>query len=90
MLLIVTNVITFMLANAVSVALPNGKVLVSREEYQLIEEYNKLFDIEKILENRYVDKVNSSVLLEGAMKGMANSLGDPYTVYMNKKSFLIL
>lgn len=86
-LLIVTNVITFMLANAVSVALPNGKVLVSREEYQLIEEYNKLFDIEKILENRYVDKVNSSVLLEGAMKGMANSLGDPYTVYMNKKEF---
>ncbi|KHO63104.1 MULTISPECIES: S41 family peptidase [Thermoanaerobacter] len=86
-LLIVTNVITFMLANAVSVALPNGKVLVSREEYQLIKEYNKLFDIEKILENRYVDKVNSSVLLEGAMKGMANSLEDPYTVYMNKKEF---
>ncbi|SHE72681.1 carboxyl-terminal processing protease [Thermoanaerobacter uzonensis DSM 18761] len=86
-LLIVTNVITFMLANAVSVALPNGKVLVSREEYQLIKEYNKLFEIEKILENRYVDKVNSSVLLEGAMKGMANSLEDPYTVYMNKKEF---
>lgn len=86
-ILIVTNVITFMLANVVSVALPNGKVLVSHQEYQLMKEYNKLFDIEKILENRYVDKVNSSLLLEGAMKGMANSLGDPYTVYMNKKEF---
>ncbi|MDI3528734.1 MAG: carboxyl-terminal processing protease [Thermoanaerobacter sp.] len=87
MLLIVTNVITFALANVVSVALPNGKVIVSREEYQLIKKYSKLFEIEKTLENRYVDRVNSSILLEGALKGMANSLEDPYTVYMNKKEF---
>jgi carboxyl-terminal processing protease len=86
-LLIVTNVITFVLANAVSVVLPNGKVIVSREEYRLIREYNKLFDVEKILKNRYVDKVDFSALLEGAIKGMANSLEDPYTVYMNKKEF---
>lgn len=86
-LLIVTNVITFVLANAVSVVLPNGKVIVSREEYRLIKEYNKLFDVEKILKNRYVDKVDFSALLEGAIKGMANSLEDPYTVYMNKKEF---
>lgn len=86
-LLIVTNVITFVLANAVSVVLPNGKVIVSREEYRLIKKYNKLFDIEKILKNRYVDKVDFSALLEGAIKGMANSLEDPYTVYMNKKEF---
>ncbi|ADH61456.1 carboxyl-terminal protease [Thermoanaerobacter mathranii subsp. mathranii str. A3] len=86
-LLIVTNVITFVLANAISVVLPNGKVIVSREEYRLIKKYNKLFDIEKILKNRYVDKVDFSALLEGAIKGMANSLEDPYTVYMNKKEF---
>jgi len=69
------------------VVLPNGKVIVSREEYRLIKEYNKLFDVEKILKNRYVDKVDFSALLEGAIKGMANSLEDPYTVYMNKKEF---
>ncbi|HHW57246.1 MAG TPA: S41 family peptidase [Clostridia bacterium] len=86
-LLIITNITTFIIANTVSVALPNGKVIVSREEYQLLKEYHKLFDIEKILKNRYVDEVQGSVLVEGAMKGMTNSLGDPYTVYMNKKEF---
>lgn len=86
-LLIVTNVFTFFIANTVSVALPGGKVIVSREDYRLLNQYKKLFEVGKILESRYVDKVNPSTLLEGALKGMAGSLQDPYTVYMNKKEF---
>ncbi|MGB9780515.1 S41 family peptidase [Caldanaerobacter sp.] len=86
-LLIVTNVLTFFIANTVSIALPGGKVLISQKEYQMLNQYKKLFEVANILENRYVDKVNSSILLEGALKGMASSLGDPYTVYMNKKEF---
>ncbi|AIS52954.1 carboxy-terminal-processing protease CtpA [Thermoanaerobacter kivui] len=86
-LLLVTNIITFTVANVVSVVLPNGKVIVPREEYQLMKEYSKLFDIRQILINRYVDKTDPSKLLDGALKGMASSLGDPYTVYMDKKEF---
>lgn len=35
------------------------------------------------VEQNYVDEVDPQVLYEGAMKGMMESLGDPYTAYMD-------
>ncbi|MCX7023599.1 MAG: S41 family peptidase [Spirochaetes bacterium] len=34
--------------------------------------------------NNYVDEVDPSVLYDGAMKGMLDSLGDPYSTYMDE------
>ncbi len=34
--------------------------------------------------NNYVDEVDPQVLYEGAMKGMLDSLGDPYSTYMDE------
>jgi len=47
------------------------------------EEFEKLFQAYEILENNYVDKVDQSKLVEGAIKGMVDSLEDPYTTYMD-------
>lgn len=49
--------------------------------------YGKLDQIKKDLEQMYDGDVNESDLIDGALKGMANSLGDPYTVYMDKEEF---
>ena len=47
---------------------------------------NELFQIEKVfyyLKQNYLDKdVTSEQLIQGALKGMAESVGDPYTTYL--------
>ena len=47
---------------------------------------NELFQIEKVLyylKQNYVDKdVTSEQLIQGALKGMAESVGDPFTTYL--------
>lgn len=51
----------------------------------------KFNEVRKILKERYYQEVDENKLVEGAIAGMAESLGDPYTVYFNKeqmKSFM--
>lgn len=55
------------------------------------ENIKKFNEVRDILEKRYYQEVDENALLEGAIGGMADSLGDPYTVYFNKeqmKSFM--
>ncbi|OHD12615.1 MAG: hypothetical protein A2Z96_04110 [Spirochaetes bacterium GWB1_48_6] len=42
------------------------------------------------VQTRYVDDVDSQALFEGALKGMLDSLGDPYTLYLDEKEYRIL
>ena len=39
------------------------------------------------IQNYYVDEVDPEVLYEGAVKGMLDSLGDPYSVYMDESAW---
>lgn len=48
-------------------------------------ELNKFKDVQNTLKEGYYKEVKDDKLLEGAISGMANSLGDPYTVYYNKE-----
>ena len=43
----------------------------------------KFNQIRNILKSEYLKDVNENTLLEGAIAGMVDSLGDPYTVYFN-------
>lgn len=58
-------------------------------DYNLIETDN--FDTKKIeeayalIKKRYIHSANDQQLLDGAIKGMVESLKDPYSTYMNKK-----
>ncbi len=52
-----------------------------------VEKYKTLFNVRDELMKRYDGKIDDNVLLEGAIKGMTNSLGDPYTIYYNEKEF---
>lgn len=41
----------------------------------------------KIVSTQYVDPVKSDQLMNGAIQGMVKSLGDPYSSYMDEKTF---
>lgn len=63
------------------------KAVSDLEDIQDTEKYSNLFNLRSMLFSMYDGEIDDEVLLEGAMKGMAESLGDPYTVYMDKNEF---
>ncbi|MBQ3648240.1 MAG: S41 family peptidase [Spirochaetia bacterium] len=49
-------------------------------------QYGIIFDeMMRFIKNYYVEDVDERTLFEGAMKGMFESLGDPYSVFMTEK-----
>lgn len=86
-LLIITNCITLFVTTEISLGTPNGKVVISRADYNQVKIFQKLFLVRNKLYQYYDGKISDDVLVEGAIKGMTNSLNDPYTVYMNKKEY---
>lgn len=49
------------------------------------ENVRKFNQVRSLLKNEFYQEVDENVLLEGAISGMADSLGDPYTVYFNRE-----
>lgn len=47
----------------------------------------KLFYVARIIQENYVENVASDKILEGAIKGMMNSLGDPHSIYMDPQMY---
>ena len=88
-LFIVTAGGTFYLGNVFAYSTGFGG-LVDRdvlERYEDVDAYEKLFDIRGALYQYYDGEIDDAALLEGAIKGMTESLGDPYTVFMNKEEY---
>ena len=61
-----------------------SKVLKNIED---VDKYSTLFEVREDLNRLYDGELDDEVMLEGAIKGMTNALGDPYTVYMNKDEY---
>lgn len=66
-------------------------------EFYLLHRYTgdardviRLFRVLKIIENNYDGDIDKEKLFEGAMKGMTSAVGDPYTVFLDKKSLKAL
>jgi carboxyl-terminal processing protease len=71
-----------------------GGVLLGRKfENDRHQEWKAPYDLSKarhvmaIIDQSYVDKVAQSKLQEGAVKGIIDALGDPFTHYLEAKSF---
>jgi len=88
MIVLATSILTFSISAVVFL----GKgFLEPRYEIQFdqgsvsYESIKKFNQARKILKESYYEDVDENVLLEGAIAGMAASLGDPYTVYYTKE-----
>lgn len=49
------------------------------------DELKQLNTVLDLLETQYVSKINRDDLIDGAISGMMDALGDPYSVYMEKE-----
>ncbi|MCR5187518.1 MAG: S41 family peptidase [Treponema sp.] len=75
--------ICFLLAVSQCFAQSSADSELKLSSFQYIKRFNYVFD--QILQN-YVDELDPKVLYEGALKGMMDAIGDPYTVYLDPES----
>ncbi len=85
-ILIITNILTFILSNFISLRL-NPISLVSGEFNEKYSRYSKVAEIEKYIKNNYLRDVNDEDLLSGQLKGLVASLEDPYSAYLTEEEF---
>ncbi|WP_062356657.1 S41 family peptidase [Bacillus kwashiorkori] len=48
-------------------------------------EFMKLYDVFESIKGNYVDDIDENQLIEGAINGMVDAIGDPYSDYMTKE-----
>jgi carboxyl-terminal processing protease len=49
--------------------------------------FDKLYEVKDILNSEYYLDIDQNALLEGAIKGMVNAVGDPYSVFFNAEEY---
>jgi carboxyl-terminal processing protease len=49
------------------------------------DDVEKFNEVRKLLKEKYIGEVDESTLFEGSIAGMVASLGDPYTMYVDKE-----
>ncbi len=59
----------------------DGSVVVSEQEFEMIERYRRLDEVRGILESDYYKALDEGDLVLGAVRGMLESVDDPYTFY---------
>ena len=85
-LVIVTAFGTFVVTNTIAISLGN-KVVIAQKDFEAIKSMDKLMGLKEYIKSNYVEGAEDNKLIEGAIKGMFESLGDPYSVYMTKEEF---
>ena len=55
--------------------------LVSEQEFEMIQRYSRLENILETLLDDYYQPLDEDALITGAIRGMMDSIGDPYTFY---------
>lgn len=85
-----TSISTFTVSNIIQIPLKE-KVLVSRNELdKLMDVYksqSKVVTLERYIKENYISDIDNKTLEDGQLKGMFESIGDPYSVYMDKEEF---
>ena len=85
-LVIVTAFSTFIVTNTIAISLGN-KVVITQKDFETIKSMEKLLGLKDYIKKNYVEGAEDNQLIEGAIKGMFESLKDPYSVYMTKEEF---
>jgi carboxyl-terminal processing protease len=85
--IIITNIITASLIIFAPFPFINGMRLVTGDEYNFVKQYGKIMAVKNVVNSNYVDKVDNSKFLDGALTGLVASVGDKYTQYMDKNTY---
>ncbi|WP_318249282.1 S41 family peptidase [Lederbergia galactosidilytica] len=78
-------ILIFATAGVTLLALSLGGESPANVIIQERREFSKLYQAYDELDKNYFEEVNSEELINGAIDGMVNALGDPYSDYMTKE-----
>ncbi len=82
-IIIFTTAISFTIGNFVSSPLGFGYA-IPRGSYK---QYEKFLSLKNYLMKNYYQELDEDKLIEGAIRGMFESIGDPYTIYMDADEY---
>ncbi|HHY74132.1 MAG TPA: PDZ domain-containing protein [Bacillus bacterium] len=77
--------ISYFLFNGINGNAQLGSVFV-KDDKGIEKDYAKIKQALELISGSYVEDVDTKDLVEGAISGMVNTLKDPYSVYMDKKT----
>ncbi len=83
------KLIGVVLATAIvsSAATAAGLMTLIGANQQTVTDILRLATLKKYISTHYVDKVDDQALIDGALTGMVNALGDKHSVYLNAERF---
>ena len=84
--LIITNIITFTVATTGNFLVGN-KLIVTVDSNETGVRIKKLLALKEQIGLEYYQDVDNTTLIDGAIKGMFDSLGDPYSTYFTAEEF---
>lgn len=90
-IIIITSILSFSISNVMQIRLLGSKTAVPNKELQELTEvhrkYSKLIALENYISDNYLNEVTDEEILDGELKGLFESLDDPYSVYMTSDEF---
>lgn len=89
-IILITTLLNFTIGNLVAIRM-GQKVVITRDTFDyytdINQKYSKFFKLHDYLFSNYYQEIDEAVLVEGAIIGMFENIGDPYTSYMTEKEF---
>lgn len=85
-LVLITSVLTFMITNTIDIAV-GERVVISKSDYKNLKAVEKLLGLKEYIKENYVEGAQDDVLMDGAMKGIFEALGDPYSTYLTPSEY---
>ena len=85
-LVLITSILTFMITNTFEVVM-GDRVVISRSDYENLKNVDKLLGLKEYIKKNYVEGAKDDSLMDGAMKGLFEALGDPYSTYLTPAEF---
>ncbi len=89
-LVLLTTVVNMTLGNFIALRVGENYLISDNhmEYYQELEEdFSKLIYMRDFLMENYYEELDESELMEGAVRGMFEATGDPYTTYMSTDEY---
>ncbi|MGI6168900.1 MAG: S41 family peptidase [Christensenellales bacterium] len=68
----------------------DGMVGIHAEQYNLYQQYAQEASLVEVIKERYYKDVDTVDFSSGALKGVANALGDPYSEYLTPEEYEML
>ncbi|WP_026894628.1 S41 family peptidase [Clostridiisalibacter paucivorans] len=89
-LVFISSIVTFTVGNIIQISVGDKVIIAKREVNKLTntyEKYAKAMALENFINENYLNDISEKEMMDGQLKGMFESLDDPYSVYMTEDEF---